>query len=148
MIVRRAGSTDVPEIVRMGQEFVTAPGYKDRLSIEPDVFAGRLLAALNSSDALVTVLDDGGRICGAIGGLAAPSFFTNARNAVELFWFVRSDARQGGHGRKLLDGLIEWTKAQGCLSLSMIEPPDSELGRLYERLGFAKFETYWILSCR
>lgn len=149
MIVRRAGFPDITEIVRMGEEFVTVPGYKDRLEIEPDTFAARLHMAIDSPDAFFAVLDDGGQIFGAIGAMAAPSMFTSKRNAIELFWFVRPKARHAGHGRKLLDALIEWTKAKDCLSLTMIEPPDAPLvGAHYQNLGFTKFETYWILPCR
>lgn len=149
MIVRRAGFQDIPEIVRMGEEFVKVPGYKDRLEIEPDTFAVRLHMALDSRDAFIAVLDDGGKIYGAIGGLAAPSMFTSKRNAVELFWFVKPDARRDGHGQKLLDALIDWAKSKDCLSLTMIEPPDFPLiGFHYHNLGFTKFETYWILPCR
>lgn len=149
MIVRRASVEDIPEIVRMGEEFVTVPGYRDRLEIEPHTFGPRLVLALASPDAAVFVLEREGAIMGAIGGLAAESMFTSKRNAVELFWFVRPVAREGGFGRMLLDALTEWAKGKGCLSLTMIEPPNApEVGRAYERRGFVKFETYWILPCR
>lgn len=148
MKVRLATPADVPEIVTMGEEFVQVPGYKDRLAIDRETFGAHLSKALGSPDAAVFVLEQDGALFGAIGGLVAPSMFTPKRNAVELFWFVRPEARGNGNGRKLLDALIEWAKWHDCLSLNMIEPPDSELGRLYERLGFTKFEIYWNLPCR
>lgn len=149
MIVRPATVDDIPEIVRMGQEFVSAPGYRDRLEIEPGTFAARLDKALASPDAAIFVLESGDALLGGIGGLAAQSMFTSKMNAIELFWFVRPIARELRQGRALLDALTDWAKSKDCLSLTMIEPPDApEVGRAYERRGFTKFETYWILPCR
>jgi len=147
--VRQATIGDIDEIVAMGQEFVSVPGYRDRLEIEPDVFAERVGQAIMSTDAYVAILEDEGKAKGAIGGLAAASMFTSKRNAVELFWFVRPEARQNGGGRALLEAIIAWAKEADCLALHMIEPPDApEVGQTYQRRGFSKFETYWSLSCR
>lgn len=150
MKVRPATKADIPTIVAMGQEFVQVPGYKDRLRIEPKVFADRLDTQLAwAPGALVLVLETDAGICGAIGAYCAPSIFTNDLNAVETFWFVKPEARKNGGGRLLLDAVIAWAKERNALSLNMIEPPDApNVGALYEKLGFAKFETYWNLPCR
>ncbi len=147
MIVRPAALNDIPDIVRMGQEFASYPGYEGQVRLEQDVFAERLHSLAVASDGCLWVLDDGGAVHGAIGGFAAPSLFSSARHAAELFWFVDEAYRGNGGGRLLLNAIIAWAKHMDVVSLNMIEPPGSpEIGALYERQGFKKFETYWNLN--
>lgn len=149
MIVRPASASDIPAIVRMGEVFASTPGYAGKVRLEPDVFAERLTSLMVSDDGFLAVLEGDDGVCGAIGGFVAPSIFASVRHAAELFWFVDTVARGNGQGRKLFDALFDWVKASDAVSFSMIEPPDApEVGALYEKYGFTKFETYWNMSCR
>lgn len=148
MEVRKAVEADFPDIVRMGLEFAIAPGYEGRVNLDPLIFAERLEHLSQAEDGFLSVLTDDGKVCGAIGGFVAPSLFSNARHASELFWFVDPKARGNGSGRKLLEALVEWAKSTDALTLNMIEPPSNpQIGSLYEKMSFSKFETYWNISC-
>jgi RimJ/RimL family protein N-acetyltransferase len=149
MIVRLATHDDIAAIVRMGQDFASTPGYAGKVRLEPDMFTLRLEAIIGNPDGFLAVLEGDDGVCGSIAGFIAPSMFASVRHAAELFWFVDPVARGNGQGRKLFDALFDWVKASDAVSFNMIEPPDApEVGALYEKYGFTKFETYWNMPCR
>ena len=67
--------------------------------------------------------------------------FTGQRYGDEVAWWVEPEHRETGAGRKLLGVGEDWARRNGLSVLKMVAPAGSQLGTLYERLGFTEVET-------
>ena len=133
---------DVPHILEMGKSFCRALAE----DYDEDTIVSTIMRMISSPTEVILV-EDGGMV----GAICYPHFF-NVRHGIaqELFWWVNPDTRGNGIGVKLLAELEAWARDMGVSRLmvsSMASMPD--IGVLYERKGFRRFEQNWIkeLGC-
>jgi N-acetylglutamate synthase-like GNAT family acetyltransferase len=132
--VREAESKDLPELLRMLEDFAVALGE----AYEPESIVD-LMQALIKEDHGIVLTD--GKSCMA-GAVAMPYFFNANRTVVtELFWWVDEDQRGNGKGKELLEGLEAWARSIGADRLSMMTVVQfNDVGKLYEKHGFKLLE--------
>lgn len=142
--VRPLQPCDFGQLADMGEEFHAEradvlPGTFDR-----SVFIGTWQALLDQGLGLVLVLEQGGRLIGAIGAVMAPDPCDGAATAQELFWFCRREAR--GHGMALIAALEDHARAAGIERLAMAHldgPNAAPLRKLYLRRGYKPVEVHY-----
>ncbi len=137
--MRNATIEDMGEIVRMGQSFAEALGEAHDIKSIQDTAIN-----LIESDIGVLLIDDHSMA----GALVVPNFFHAERLiASKLFWWTDKQARGNGAGKRLLNGLELWAKSKGAERLNMITMDSlRDVGKLYEKAGYVKFETSYIRS--
>lgn len=87
-------------------------------------------------------------IAGLIGGVIVPSAVTGDIFLTEAFWFVRKDSR-GVTGLKLLMAFIEAAKELKVDHVTMAHMHfalSEKAEQVYEKFGFRKLETHYILT--
>jgi predicted N-acetyltransferase YhbS len=93
---------------------------------------------------LLIVAFDDGKVIGGIGGSVAPMFINHAHQmAYECFWWVHEEHR-GRLGLKLLKAFETRAKELDCSFVMMMTLSLNDVGALYERLGYEKFETGYV----
>jgi hypothetical protein len=95
--------------------------------------------------AAVFIIEHDGQAVGTIGAVVSPDFLTGRKCASELFWTVNPEHR-GVNSIKLLYALERWATQEGCHHLIMVHLDCSmkeELSKMYPRLGYSLFETWW-----
>lgn len=134
--MRHATKEDIPEIVRMGEDFCKALHEE----YDEDSIAETALSLIENPDA-VLLFEDGGMAA----AMVIPAFLNyGVLNAAELFWWIDPEKRGNGSGLELLKGLEMWARSKGADRLSMIEMSGFEVGKLYEKHGFEKAETTFV----
>lgn len=135
--IREATVDDVPALVAMGQRFIRGSVYATRLRenvAQMAVAAERLIA---SEDGMVLVLDAVSDLVGMIGLVFFEHHLSGEATAGEVFFWVDPEYR--GRGLRLMRHAEQWARDKGATTIQMIAPtPD--VGRLYERLGYAELE--------
>ena len=137
--MRNATIDDMDEILRMGKSFANALHEDSDIESIEDTAIN-----LIESDIGVLLIEDHAMA----GALVVPNFFDKDRLiATELFWWVDKEARGNGAGKRLLNGLESWAQDKGAERLTMITMDSLEnVGKLYERAGYRKFETSYVRS--
>lgn len=138
--IRRAAAEDVPQLVAMGIEFLTTSTYARHLAPCRAAIERTLAWMLAAPDtAAILVLDSTPlSIAGAIGLVRSTHLWTGEPYVGELFWWVTPAARGGG--LRLLRAGERWAADGGALAMQMIAPT-AQVGRVYERLGYAWLES-------
>jgi len=131
-VVRQATADDVDAFV----DVVVAVADEGRwIATEPpvdvDVFTERVHAMLAAGDALF-VLDDGGRIIGTAG-----LHLTRAAGVVSLGVSILARERGSGHGRVMVEALIEHARGMEVHKIELeVWPDNARAIALYESFGF------------
>lgn len=139
-MIRRAEPQDIPQIVAMGVRFATESEYARHFLVRPEVIARTVAHVASSEDGAIFVSGSDATLTGMIALVAFEHPFSGERIASELVWWVEPEAR--GDGLRLLRAAEEWARATGAVRVQMVAPND-RVGALYERLGYAKLETYF-----
>lgn len=136
--VRAAEVSDVPGLVEMGRRFRRETVYATRLRENPTKMGDTATTLITSDDGLVLVLDYGGELVGVIGMVLYDHHLSGERTAGEVFFWV--DPEHRGKGLRLMRQAERWARERAATTVQMIAPTP-EVGRLYDRLGYAELET-------
>ena len=136
-MIREATLEDVGAIVALG-EALRAEQYGQSVTSNLAKMSELTLNLITAEHGLVLVDDREGTLVGILGAFVYDHPISGDRTAVEVFWYVAPAFR--GAGVRLLRRLEAWAKAAGAVMLQMIAPT-SEVGLLYERMGFTMLET-------
>ncbi len=88
-----------------------------------------------------------GAMAGGMGMLKAPDLHDGVMTAVETFFFVAPEYRNGWGAFSLLRAFDKWAKETGCKRKALIHLVDSSperLKRLYEIMGYTLVESHYI----
>jgi GNAT superfamily N-acetyltransferase len=141
-MIRPATENDLPDIIRMGREFVAQLPLKFPFS--PERAETIVRGAMADGGVFVA---DVGPLVGMIGLIAHPHFFCEARAAQEMFWWVEPGHRGSGIAGQLLDTASGWAKERGCQMLNMVcvdELDGKAVAKMYERRGFVPLERSYV----
>jgi len=138
-VIREAGASDFPEIIRMGRAFAKSIGI-------PLDEESTLDTAVNLIDSENSVLLIGEGVMA--GATAYPLYFNkNVVIAQELFWWVDKDKRSNGIGREILAELERWAQSVGASQLTMLAVHDTSpdfVSQVYLRNGYHPFEKTFV----
>lgn len=86
-------------------------------------------------------------VSGVIGGVLSQSAVTGDILLSEAFWFVKPFYRgNGADGIRLLKTFMEVAKELKVDHVTMAHMAFGDVGTIYERFGFRKLETHYIVS--
>lgn len=129
-MIRVATVDDLPEIGRLGAEFLAASPHA-WIGLDPEAFA--TFAAQMIEHGVIYLSEDG-----MIGGIITPFFFNpTVTTGAELFWFARKE------GRALRLAFQVWAKERGaaCVTCAgLVNDREPTIRKVYERAGYAASE--------
>ncbi|WP_306130993.1 GNAT family N-acetyltransferase [Roseovarius sp. MMSF_3350] len=141
-MIRHATRRDVPEMVRMGQDFVATCGVP--LPFDP-VYATHVLnAQIDAEDRLAFVLHLHGRAVGMLCACVVTSPLAPALFAQEQVFWIDPDHRGGKWALGLIRAYVTWAKKEGCFIASMSAIGDNRAAALYERCEFKPADTNYL----
>lgn len=142
LMIRRATLSDLPEIMRMGREF---------LSLTPmgDVEASQeAVAKLIEQLECFLVHERDGKLDAMIAMLVYPHYFNpSVLAAQELFWWCDPEARGKGVAAKLLSAAEGWAREKGAHSVQMLAMESLEperVGAMYAKRGYVPLERSYV----
>lgn len=140
VVFRKADRADVDEIVAMAIRFLTEGPYGD---VQPDALRLEQLALrlIGSADADILLATWRERPIGMLALHVYEHPMMLRRVGAEICWWVEPEYRGGSVSLRLLERAQEWAKVHGAQSLELIAPTE-QVGAVYERLGYEKFETH------
>lgn len=143
-MIRPAAISDLSRLEGMGAKFFAASGLEKWFRYKPRCFSQVCADLMTSSQGVILV---GEKQTGAVGMAAVvayPVWFDSEHmTAQELFWWVEPLNRGSTMGAALRNGLEDWAREKGCLTIEMgaLEASRPEaLERLYERKGYGPKE--------
>lgn len=148
MIVRNATEADLDDIARMARAFYAATSYASFTMLSDD--AVRDLARTMMGTGTMLVAESDGVVVGMAGLLVLPFLFNPEKTtAVEVVWYVDSDAQGAGAGKALLAAIEPACKAAGADIIQMIHLSNSppQAVALYERMGYHHTESAYAKEC-
>lgn len=140
-MIRRAFASDIPVLCRMADRFVDeAYGH----GVDHAAF-GAMIEHL-MEDGCVFMAEKDGEPIGAAAMMRAPKWFNPAIViAMELFWWVEPEHRNGTAGMRLLNAMEEWA-AQNHLQPAMcvVGLKTDHIKHLYKRRGYREIEACFL----
>lgn len=134
-----AVAEDIPAMTQMGARFFDTSGLDKWFAYNPNSFAKTLVMLLENPQAVVFYAEHG-----MAAAMAYPCWFNRKHlTAQELFWWVEPEARGGSLGEELRQGLEDWAREKGCLTMEMGALDTSRpevLARYYAQQGYGPKE--------
>jgi GNAT superfamily N-acetyltransferase len=124
-------------MVEMGTRFLTETSYRGRVTVNPEQMAATVQMLIATPIGAAFVSDQAGELVGMIGLIAFQHPISGELTVSELFWWVEPEHR--GHGVRLLKRAERWAREIGAEKVHMIAPT-SQVGAIYERLGYEFLE--------
>ena len=137
-MIRPATIEDIPQIVSMGRAFLSSTPYREALVENIDQIAATSRFLIESDQGVIFVVDEQDGLSGMIGMLLFRHHFSGELVAGELVWWMDHEHR--GTGVRLLKQAEQWAARNGAQRIQMIAP-NEDVGRIYQRLGYAPIET-------
>jgi GNAT superfamily N-acetyltransferase len=152
MNIRPATMNDGPDICEMAARFMETTVYGKLIAWEPGPLADLVYAVLEQGTIFVAEervpsgrLDPGEAVQKGLIGMIAlvprTHPMNHSRYADELCWWVEPEHRGGSAADRLLSAAEQWARENRLSVLKMVAPAGSELGKHYERRGFALVES-------
>lgn len=133
-MIRPASLDDLPQVLRLAQEFHAYSPYRD-YPFDAEAFGAFAERLMESG--IILLSEDG-----MIGGLLNPLYFNpSVVMAAELFWFARKE------GRELREAFEAWATdhgAAGVQASALCDDQAEKIRRNYERGGYAPMETAYL----
>ncbi|MES1224944.1 MAG: GNAT family N-acetyltransferase [Bacteroidota bacterium] len=139
LIIRRAAQADITVLKEFQQEIVEAERFFDP-TLKPGVlFYYDLDQLIISPDAIVLVAEENGVLAGT--GFAqirtAQEYLRHSVYIYLGFMFTRPEARGKGINKKILEGLMEWSRMKGIDEIRLEVFADNKIARqAYNNFGF------------
>jgi len=124
----------------MGQRFIAETSYHSLIASDADALAKTMGHLTASDDAVVLVLENGGKIVGMLGAHVFMHPLSGDRIAAELFWWVEPEHR--GAGLTLLRNAEQWAFEKDATAMQMVAP-NERIGLVYQALGYDKIEEHY-----
>lgn len=143
---RRMDYEDIPEVLRMSEDFFNVSAMSSITRWDP-VYVGAILEGLmDNEDFYGLVAEENEEILGMITAIKTPSTFFNGYMASEQVWWVKPEHRTKPYiGLKLFNKCWAWAIDSKCKVFTAGEAHGvSEVGSIYERLGFTKVDSTWM----
>jgi len=137
--IREATPEDVDRIVTIGAELHAEGNYKG-LPFVPERAAHTMRTLIENDAGIVLVLDVDGVIVGGIAGMCVQHWFTDAKVACDVSFFILPEHRGSIAAARLLRQFVSWGKAQGAARIEIGITTDIHQERtaaFYERMGFS-----------
>lgn len=138
MRIRRAKPEDVPQLVAMGERFLSNDDYRGVIAFEPGQVENLMVRLGSSPDSILLVAEESGALTGMIAMVVYPHPISLERIGGEVFWW----ADKPGVGLRLLRSAETWAIENGAQILQMIAP-NERVGRIYGHSGYRKVEEMW-----
>lgn len=147
MNIRPALEADLYRVFEMGVSFIVShPAYALIFQWQPEPLAAFIRElATGDSSAILIVENDAGALVGMVVLVLVTNPFGGPPWAEEVAYWLEPEARRGTLAYKLLGAAEDWARRNGALSLRMVAPWGSQIGKLYERRGYEPLETIYIL---
>lgn len=140
MKIHRAETSDIPLIMECAREFCAVLDHP----LNEDSYHAFWARTLLDDSGCIFLLQNDNEVVGGIGGVASSDPLSGMKIAIEMFWYVKQQFRQGMWPLRLLREFECWAKMVGCDSINMIHMEKSmpeDMKRIYGRLGFNLIET-------
>jgi len=138
-MIRKATVEDLPKMEACAREFYASSKFLT--DFDPERFTALWTGLFASDIGVIFIVEDGGEIRGAIGGVVYPDTYSPRQIASEFFWWISPGHR--GEGLKLYREFESWAKGKQCQEIRMVHLLDSmpeKLERVYRHLGFHPVE--------
>jgi RimJ/RimL family protein N-acetyltransferase len=149
--VRRVTSEDLPRILELARQFhAESPYHRDFAMNEAKVVA-MIERAMFDPAWYAAVVVDGEAIVGMALIFSTDMFYSDAREAGDLTFYIVPEYRNGFAALRLLTAVTEWAKMLEVARLHI--NPNTGINheaaaRLFERAGFARTAETWTLELR
>ena len=146
-MIRLATISDAAALTLLGEQFIHESGYAGiGVTGNPFKLHGTIERLIESDDGVVYVAERDGAVVGGIGLSKYQLHFSDDWMAMELFWWVAPNCRNGFDGIRLKNKAHEWAQESGCTHLTMIDIPgiNSGAAEIYQRTGGKLMERTWI----
>lgn len=143
-MIRPAVANDLPCLGTMGAKFFAASGLAKWFNYRPDCFSQVCKKLIRRDDGLLLVGEGPKGAVAMAGAMSYPCWFDDRHlTCQELFWWVEPTHRGSLFGAELRQGMEDWARDKGCLTMEMgaLEASRPEaLARLYKRDGYGPKE--------
>ena len=87
-----------------------------------------------------------GRLVGHLGFIVHKARHTGRLSAIEDYFYLRSEHRGGGNGRKLLEFAVATLKGRGCAAIGMSSKVTHDISPLLVKSGFKQVASLWMMN--
>jgi len=135
VVVRQAEENDVREVIDIMDSVASEGKYVPAVRIS-DAQKESIAKSIREKAGLFAVAEIGGKIVGEC-NLSPKRFWSWSQHVVELGMNVRSDFRDIGIGKAMMDYMIDWAKKNGYEKISLsVFSTNKRAINLYKKFGF------------
>lgn len=143
MVIRDMTRDEVPVMLEGARQFFAEGKLHGEFNPESFITGWRQFLDVNIG--ILIGAFEGEKFCGAIGGSVFPDFPTGDLVASEFFWYCLPETR--GAGLRLFKAFERKAKERNAKRIIMVHLANlnsGEMGRLFERFGYALCEHVYI----
>jgi len=140
--IRKATYDDILDIAYLGKKFAKE-SQNSGLGWSQEKVFNSLHDAVQRDDFLILVMEKDDEVIGFFAGLVTPCFFSDAKQAVDLAWFVHKDHRGSREALGMIDMYEEWAKKSGAVFVNMVNLDvlnGDKVRKMYEKRGYRLVE--------
>lgn len=113
-MIRAATHGDLDALIEIGRACHAESPHYGRYPYKETRLRALLANVLESGDATILVAEKDSRIVGVLVAMVGAYFFTSARYATDLVFYVLPDVRGGPYAKRLVDAFERWAHDQGA----------------------------------
>lgn len=137
-MIRPATLSDIPDIIRMGTEFMQTVEPYTIWTPQPAVLAETARTLITTPQQIILLAEMSGQVVGMLGAAIYRHPLSGEPTATEIMWWV-SPAWRGGVGVRLFHAFEQWAGENGAVVVQM-GAPSSTVERLYQRRGYTRMD--------
>lgn len=137
--VRRAVEADIPAILELGAALHAESPRYSRMPYSPKKVARTAMFLIGAGGALVA--ESEGKIIGFMGSMVSEHWFSEAKIASEISFYVTPEHRLRGAAPRLLRTAEEWARGEGAEEIvtgTSTEINADTTALFYEKMGYAR----------
>ena len=101
-MIREASLADIPRLVEMGCRFISESSYKHHMAENPEQMKNLAEQIISNPKGKILVSEKDVKLTGMLALILFPHYISAELIAIEVFWWVDPEAREGRTGLKLM----------------------------------------------
>ena len=139
-MIRKATINDMPDVLRMGQEFYKEAPYS--IPFDVDSLRETVIEFIEAdeADAILLVSEVDGKTVGMLAGVLTPLYYNKSyKQAQEYWWWVDKDFRGSKEGVSLFEAYESWATFYGACQMSVCTMTSNvSLCKFFESRGYSQ----------
>lgn len=135
-MIRKLVYEDKEQYIEIMRQFIDERMTEFGIKFDEEQASNQFDLFFKLPEVLVLVLENEGKLVGAVAGVIGPMLFCKGVMIQEMVWYIKPENRGLSSGVKLLRAFEEEAKYKGCTSIIMVGMAEDASNNFYVKDGY------------